>query len=109
MPVRRNVIAFAALLAAVFATTEAAAQSSPLSRSFGTAPTIGGSTQVPSLWYYGPSYSLRYDRPPPGGAGPGYRPSLRSDPFYGPDYLDRVERGQRFGPIPEWPYRFESR
>jgi len=109
MAFRTPLFAAAISVTAALASANASAQSSPLSRSFSAPPPMGGSVQVPSLWYYGPSYSLRYDRPPPGGAGPSYRPSLRSDPFYGPDYLDRVERGQRFGPIPEWPYRFESR
>lgn len=109
MALRSSLAAFAVVLAAAFTAADAAAQSSPLSRSFGTAPMIGGSTHVPSLWYYGPTYSLRYDRPPPGGAGPGYRPSLRNDPFYGPDYVDRLERGQRFGPVPEWPHRLNER
>jgi hypothetical protein len=84
----------------------AAAQSSPLSRSFST-PSLGGSTQVPSLWYYGPSYSLNYDKPPPGGAGQAYRPSLHFDPYYGYDYQERFERGQRFGPLA--PHRFNDR
>ena len=105
----RDVVAFALMLAAAFGAADALAQSSPLSRGFGTAPLIDGTAQAPSLWYYGPSYSLRYDRPPTGGAGPGYRPSLRFDPYYGSDYVDRLERGQRFGPIPEWPYRFIER
>jgi hypothetical protein len=95
-------------MAAAFAAADAAAQSSPLSRSFEAGPPFGGSAQVPSLWYYGPSYSLRYDRRPRG-AGQPYRPSLRSDPYYGPDYVDRLERGQRFGPVPAWPYRHDVR
>ena len=109
MDVRSNAVALAVMLIAAFAAADAAAQSSPLSRSFGPAPLIGGSREAPSLWYYGPSYSLRYDRPPPGGAGQIYRPSLRNDPFYGPDYVDRLERGQRFGPTPEWAPRMNER
>jgi hypothetical protein len=71
--------------------------SAPRSLGFGAGP-LGGSAQAPSLWYYGPSYSLYYDRLPPGLPNPGqpYRPSLRSDPYYGYDYLDRSERGHRF-------------
>jgi hypothetical protein len=108
MALRSNVAVTVITIAAAFAAADAAAQSSPLSRGFEAGPPLGGSTQVPSLWYYGPSYSLRYDRRPPG-AGQPYRPSLRNDPYYGPDYVDRLERGQRFGPIPEWPYRFDVR
>lgn len=108
MSVRSSVAAITIAMAAAFAAANAAAQSSPLSRSFETGSPLGGSTRVPSLWYYGPSYSLGYDRAPPG-AGQPYRPSLRNDPYYGPDYLDRQERGQRFGPLPEWPYRFDIR
>jgi hypothetical protein len=107
MAFRSTATALAIAVSAAFAAT-AAAQSSPLSRSFEAGTPLGGGTQVPSLWYYGPSYSLRYDRRPPG-AGQPYRPSLRNDPYYGPDYVDRLERGQRFGPIPEWPYRFDGR
>ena len=90
---------FVAVLAVASAATALAAElSAPRSLGFGTGP-LGGPSQPPSLWYYGPSYSLRYDRPPSGTANPGppYQPSLQSDPFYGSDYLDRSERGHRFG------------
>jgi hypothetical protein len=107
MAVRSNIVA-AIGIAAAFAASNAAAQSSLLSRSFESGSPLGGSARVPSLWYYGPSYSLGYDRPPPG-AGQPYRPSLRNDPYYGRDYLDRLERGQRFGPLPELPYRYDVR
>ena len=86
----------------------ALAQSSPLSRGFGAGAPFGGRAQVPSLYYYGPSYSHGYDRPPPG-AGQRYRPSLRNDPYYGRDYVDRLERGQRFGAFPPWYERFNDR
>jgi len=108
----RSLAFVAALFASgALAAPEASAQSSPLSRSFNSAPLSGGPSQPSSLWYYGPSYSLYYDRPPPGavGTGPAYRPSLQYDPYYGPDYLDRVERGQRFGPLSPWPHRFNDR
>jgi hypothetical protein len=73
--------------------------SSPLSQSFTRSPLVGGPTQAPSLWYYGPSYSLYYDRPPAGaaGTGPVYQPSPFADPYYGYDFLERSERGHRFG------------
>jgi hypothetical protein len=111
MRFRSYEIAAAVLALVALASPPASAQSSPLSRSFNTAPLSGGTTQPPSLWYYGPSYSLYYDRPPAGavGTGPAYRPSLRYDPYYGPDYLHRVERGQRFGPLSPWPQRFHDR
>lgn len=98
MAFRRTFAILAAIMAAA-AASEAGAQSSPISQSFGASPLAGRSHQAPALWYYGPSYSLGYDRPP-AGAGQPYRPSLRDDPFYGPDYVDRYERGQRFGPFP---------
>lgn len=108
----RSLAFLAALLAlAALSTPEAPAQSSPLSRSFSTSTPLGATTtQPPSLWYYGQSYSLYYDRPPAGaaGTGPVYRPSLQYDPYYGPDYLDRIERGQRFGPLPPWHERFNE-
>lgn len=99
------------LALAALAAPGAAAQSSPLSRSFNSTPLSGGPSQPSSLWYYGPSYSLYYDRPAPGsvGTGPTYRPSLQYDPYYGPDYLDRAERGQRFGPLSPWPHRLNER
>jgi hypothetical protein len=50
---------------------------------------------------------LNYDKPPPGGAGQAYRPSLHFDPYYGYDYQERFERGQRFGPLA--PHRFNDR
>jgi hypothetical protein len=85
------------------AAPSALAQSSPLSRSFSnsTSPLGGATTQPPALRYYGQSYSLYYDKPPAGGVdpGPAYAPSLRYDPYYGPHYLERFERGQRFGPL----------
>ena len=90
---------FAAALATAPAVPALAAElSAPRSLGFGTSP-LGGPSQPRSLWYYGPSYSLRYDRPPSGTANPDppYQPSLQSDPFYGSDYLDRSERGHRFG------------
>jgi hypothetical protein len=90
------------------AAPDAAAQPSPLSRVLEGGSPFGDGVQVRSLWYYGPSYSLRYDRPPTG-AGQPYRPSLRNDPYFGPDYADRLERGRRFGPVPEWPRRFDAR
>ena len=103
----------AALALLVPAAPPASAQSSPLSRSFeaSTAPLSGRSTQPNALWYYGQSYSHYYDRPPAGitDTGPSYRPSLRSDPYYGKDYIDRVERGQRFGPLAPWPHRLHER
>lgn len=105
MALRSHAIAIA--VTAAFGGANAAAQSSPLSRSFEAGTPLGGA-RVPSLWYYGPSYSLGYDRPPPG-AGQPYRPSLRSDPYYGPDYGDRVDRGQRFGPVPDLPYPHDAR
>lgn len=74
--------------------------SSPLSQSFSrSSPLSGnsGSVQAPSLWYYGPSYSLYYDRLPPGGTCQIYRPSHHYDPYYGYDYFDRYERGHIFG------------
>lgn len=108
MSLRRSVFFLAAAAAAAIAAADAAAQSSPLSRSFGASPLIGGGAQAPALWYYGPSYSLGYDRPP-AGAGQPYRPSLRDDPFYGPDFVDRFERGQRFGPLAPWHERFNGR
>jgi hypothetical protein len=104
----RDLAAAALLALAALWAADAAAQSSPLSRSFST-PSLGGSTQVPSLWYYGPSYSLNYDKAPPGGAGPTYRASLHFDPYYGPDYQERLERGHRFGPLAPWPHRFNDR
>jgi hypothetical protein len=100
------------ILAAAFAAPQTAAQSSPLSRSFGSSTSpLGGSTQAPSLWYYGQSYSLYYDKPPAGsaGAGPSYQPSLRNDPYYGTDYVDRYDRGERFGPVWRWPDRYDHR
>jgi hypothetical protein len=98
----RSIGVSAAIVASVLAISPTMAQdrgSSPLSQSFNRSPLSGnsGSTQAPSLWYYGPSYSLYYDRPPPGGTGPIYRPSHHYDPFYGPDYFDRYERGHLFG------------
>jgi len=108
MALHRFVVVLAAVTTAAFAASEAAAQSSPLSRSFGASPLAGRSHQAPALWYYGPSYSLGYDRPP-AGAGQPYRPSLRNDPFYGPDYGDRFERGQRFGPLAPWHERVNGR
>ena len=92
----------AALAALALAAAPAIAQdrgSSPLSRSFTQSSPLSANTggvQPPSLWYYGPSYSLYYDRPPPGGTGHVYRPSHHYDPFYGYDYLDRYERGHLF-------------
>jgi hypothetical protein len=110
MSFRSFAAAIALIASTVLIAPPASAQSSPLSRSFNTAPLSGGmTTQPPSLWYYGQSYSLYYDRPPPGAAGRSYQPSLQYDPYYGPDYLDRVERGQRFGPVSPWPHRFEGR
>ncbi len=106
MSIRSNIAVAIAILA--FTPANAAAQASPLSRGFESGSPLGGSTRVPSLWYYGPSYSLGYDRPPQG-AGQPYRPSLRNDPYYGQDYLDRLERGRRFGPLPELPYRYDVR
>ena len=84
------------------------AQSSPLSRGFATGSPFGGRTQVQSLYYYGPSYSRGYDRPP-ADVGQPYPPSLREDPFYGPDYIDRLDRGQRFIPFRPWYERFKDR
>ncbi|HEY7608844.1 MAG TPA: hypothetical protein VIF14_06395 [Alphaproteobacteria bacterium] len=88
----------AAFAAAATADASAAELSAPRSLGFGPSA-LGSAAQTPSLWYYGPSYSLRYDRLPAGAPHPGqpYRPSLRSDPFYGSDYLERSERGHRFG------------
>lgn len=99
---RSTAFAAAILAGAAFAISPAAAQersSSPLSQSFTRSPLAGGPTQAPSLWYYGPSYSLYYDRPPAGAArtGPVYQPSPFADPYYGYDYLERSERGHRFG------------
>ncbi len=98
---RSPALAAAFLALAVFAAAPAPAQdlySTPLSRGF-AAPPLRGSVQAPALWYYGPSYSLYYDRPPAGATstGPAYRPSHRTDPFYGRDFLERSERGERFG------------
>jgi len=92
--VGRAAAALSLLLAAPAVAAEPA--SSPLSRSFSSAP-LGGSAQAPALWYYGPSYSLYYDQPRGAGTGPVYRPSHQFDPFYGRDFLERSERGQRFG------------
>jgi hypothetical protein len=112
MTFRSLAFAAAAILAAGFAAAQAAAQSSPLSRNFGssTAP-LGGAGQAPSLWHYGQSYSLYYDKPPAGnaGTGPSYQPSLRNDPYYGPDYVDRYDRGERFGPVWRWRDRHHRR
>lgn len=70
----------------------------PLAHGFSASARMGASVQAPALWYYGPSYSLYYDLPPGGaaGTGPAYRPSHRSDPYYGRDFLERSFRGQRF-------------
>lgn len=100
--------AIALAAACALAATEAAAQNSPLSRGFEAGSPLGGSPPVTSLWYYGPSYSLRYDRAPPGMGQP-HRPSLRNDPYYGRDWAERQERGHRFGPLPEWPDRWDVR
>ncbi|MFO0989336.1 MAG: hypothetical protein U1F37_18575 [Alphaproteobacteria bacterium] len=108
MAYRSHAAAIAVALAAAAAAHTAAAQNSPLSRGFAPGPAFGGSAPVTSLWYYGPSYGVRYDRAPPG-AGQPYRPSLRDDPFYGPDYAERLERGWRFGPPPAPPSRFDPR
>ena len=108
MTSRSRATAIAVALSAVAAAHTAAAQNSPLSRGFEPGPPLGGSAPVTSLWYYGPSYSVRYDRAPPV-AGQPYRPSLRDDPFYGPDYAERLERGRRFGPPPAPASRFDLR
>ena len=107
-PVRLRAAATALAATAAFAAADSAAQNSPLSREFEAATPLGGNAPVKSLWYYGPSYGLRYDRAPPG-AGQPYRPSLRDDPYYGPEWADRMERGQRFGLPAEWPGRRDIR
>lgn len=99
---RSAALAAAILAGAALAISPAAAQdrySSPLSQSFARPPLGGTTAQAPSLWYYGQSYSLYYDRPPAGSAGTGYtyQPSPLFDPYYGYDFLERSERGHRFG------------